>query len=274
MNPSPTFSLLAPRLPIFGCPVYDLTWDGALSFVNELASLPMGQTHITFLNANNANIMLSDRSFRDVLGRSVVLPDGVGLDIASHMLNGEKFVANLNGTDFVPALLTYMVTPRRIGLIGGSPEVLEAATAGFQRHAPWHRFVPISDGFFDKENSSEVLAALDAEKLDILLVGMGTPLQEKWVDRNIQTRHARVVMSVGALFDFASGRVPRAPSVLRSLRVEWAYRLWLEPERLWRRYILGIPVFLYNVLRYKLSERNAAGGKSTRPQHPARGGKA
>ncbi len=273
MNPSPTFALLAPRLPIFGCSVYDLNWDGALSFVNELANLPIGQAHVTFLNANNANIMLADREFREVLGRSIVLPDGVGLDIASHLLNGEKFVANLNGTDFVPALLTYMVTPRRIGLIGGSPEVLAAATAGFQRHAPWHRFIPVSDGFFDKGDCAEVLAALDAAELDILLVGMGTPLQEKWVDSNIRPEHARVVMSVGALFDFASGRVPRAPSWLRSIRAEWAYRLWLEPERLWRRYILGIPVFLYHVLRHKLSERKDLPGGSDR-RHPAGGTKA
>ncbi len=85
---------------------------------------------------------------------------------------------------------------------------------------------------------------------------MGTPLQEKWAYHNVRADHARVVLTVGALFDFVSGTIPRAPRMARAMRLEWAYRLVQEPARLWRRYMVGIPVFLYYVLQYRFSRRD------------------
>lgn len=96
-----------------------------------------------------------------------------------------------------------------------------------------------------------ILDRLAEAEIDILLVAMGTPLQEKWIEQHINQSHARVVFGVGALFDFVSGTVPRAPVWMRKLRCEWIYRLTREPSRLWRRYIVGIPVFLLHVLRFK-----------------------
>ncbi|MFB2603093.1 WecB/TagA/CpsF family glycosyltransferase, partial [Rhizobium phaseoli] len=186
---------------------------------------------------------------------NLVLPDGIGLNIASQIAHGSPFPANLNGTDFVPAFLTFMEAPRRIGLIGGTRAVVEAAAENFRKHTPWHEFVVISDGFFDKVDSSDVTEEIERQKLDILIVGMGTPLQEKWVHDNIRADHARLVLTVGALFDFVSGAVPRAPKTVRMMRLEWAYRLIQEPARLWRRYIVGIPVFLFHVLRYRFRRR-------------------
>lgn len=252
MNSPAALQLPAPRMPLFGMPIYDLTWDSALSFVNELVALPIGQTHMAFINANNANVMMTDPDYRSALSRTLLLPDGIGVDIASRVLNGEKFLANLNGTDFVPAMLTYMDGPRRIGLIGGKPDVLKAAAENFRRHAPWHEFIEISDGFFDKADCAKILQDLEHARLDILLVAMGTPLQEIWIDRNIRPEHARLVLGVGALFDFISGRVPRAPGWMRRVRCEWVYRLWREPQRLWYRYVIGIPVFLAHVVRFKV----------------------
>ncbi|NKN34801.1 WecB/TagA/CpsF family glycosyltransferase [Agrobacterium sp. a22-2] len=258
MNIVPAFTLIAPRRAILGLPVFDLPWDGALSFVNELASLPDGQTQIAFLNANNANIMLADAEYREVLDRQVVLPDGFGIDLASGVLHGRTFTANLNGTDFVPALLTYMESRKRVGLIGGRKAVLAAATEQFRKHAPWHDFIEISDGFFSEGETADVLDRIEKADLDILLVGMGTPLQEKWMAHTIRPEHARLVIGVGALFDFISGTVPRAPNWVRRFRCEWLYRLTREPDRLWRRYLIGIPVFLTYIVLFRLGLRKAA----------------
>lgn len=191
---------------IFDLPVCDLDWDDALTFVNELASLPVGQTSISFVNAHNMLVMLRDETYRSVLERNLVLPDGIGLDIASRVAHGEPFPANLNGTDFVPALLTFMEKPKRIGLLGGKRSVVEQAAEKFRRHAPWHQFVVVSDGFFDPARSSVVTAEISRQKIDVLIVGMGTPLQEKWVAEHVGPQHARLVLTVGALFDFISRR--------------------------------------------------------------------
>lgn len=241
---------------IFGIPVYDLSWQCALSMIGTFAALPIGQVQVSFLNANNANILHRDQKYRDILREHVVLPDGFGMDIASLALNGRAFTANLNGTDFVPALLTYLSKPMRIGLIGGRADVLDAATESFRRHAPWHEFIPVSDGYFEKTDQASTIDRLSDLKLDVLIVGMGTPLQENWIHANITAEHARLVLGVGALFDFVSGHVARAPLWVRRLRCEWAFRLVNEPARLWRRYIVGIPVFLWRVFRYRKQARS------------------
>lgn len=255
MNLIANFAVLASRRTIFDVPVCDLGWDDALVFINELASFPVGQTVISFVNAHNMLMTLRDSEYRDILLQNLVLPDGIGLNIASKIAHGAPFPANLNGTDFVPAFLTYMENPRRVGLIGGRREVVEKAAANFRKHAPWHEFIVISDGYFDKENPTELIDEVERQDLDILIIGMGTPLQEKWAHHHIRADHARLVLTVGALFDFISEVVPRAPETVRMMRLEWAYRMLQEPARLWRRYVLGIPVFLFYVMQYRFNRR-------------------
>lgn len=244
-------------LPILGMPVRDLGWNQALALLERKLVSRDGFTHIAFLNANNANVMVSDPEYRDVLRRCLVLPDGIGVDVAAHFLHGGRFTANLNGTDFVPAALTFISKPLRVGLLGARSEVLQSAAVNFRKHTPWHEFVEISDGYFDRADPALILKRIEMAGIDLLLVAMGTPLQEKWVDRHLTAEHARVVISVGALLDFVSGRVSRAPGWVRRLRSEWLFRLWLEPSRLWRRYVLGIPVFLGHVVRHRLREPRA-----------------
>lgn len=243
------------RRSILGLDVCCFDYGDALSFANEMASLPIGQTVISFLNANNANLMVGDEVYRDILSRQIVLPDGVGVDIASALVYGTKFPANLNGTDFVPAMLTYMDKPKRVGLLGAKPGVVEQAAEKFKAHAPWHEFVVISHGYFDQSQSEAVAARVKSEKIDILLVALGSPQQEKWVDKYLGSNHTRLVLCVGALFDFASQTVPRAPKIMRRMRIEWLFRFAIEPTRLWRRYILGNPLFLARALSQAISTR-------------------
>ncbi|MGF6172722.1 WecB/TagA/CpsF family glycosyltransferase [Ensifer sp. 4252] len=240
---------------ILGMPVVDLGWANAFALASDAVSRGSGQVSLAFLNANNANLMLKDTEYRDVLRRQIVFPDGHGVDIASYLFHGRMFPANLNGTDFVPALLTYLERPVRVAMIGARPDVLARAAENFRRHAPWHEFLPVSDGFFDRNRSREILADVRALRADILLVAMGSPMQEKWVDTYVGPQDARLVITVGALFDFVAQEFPRAPKLLRKLRLEWFYRLALEPKRMWRRYVLGNPLFLLHVFLHKLTGR-------------------
>ena len=86
---------------------------------------------------------------------------------------------------------------------------------------------------------------------------MGVPRQEYWIDC-LDERHATVAMGVGALFDFISGAVPRAPDWMRNARLEWLFRLIIEPRRLWQRYVVGNPVFLWHIFRERLGRRGRA----------------
>ena len=245
-----------PRCDILDIQVSRLDWSDALMQVNDSLNAD-GQTVVAFLNANNANIAMRNPAFRQALSNCIVLPDGVGVDIAAKTLHGSAFPANLNGTDFIPALLTYITRPLKVAMIGARPDVLQKAVEGFSSKLPWHEFIAISDGYFDKDDCKTVLSRLADAKPDVVLVAMGSPVQELWIQENIKPEHGKLVFSVGALFDFVSETVPRAPLIVRKLRCEWIYRLIQEPQRMWRRYILGNPLFLFYVLRYKILGRNA-----------------
>ncbi|WP_275788923.1 WecB/TagA/CpsF family glycosyltransferase [Pararhizobium gei] len=258
MNIQTPAPIAASQRLIFNLPVCDFDWADAFAFAERTVSRGVGQTIVSFLNANNANLMMRDPEYRAVLSRHLVLPDGHGVDIASWLFHGDRFPANLNGTDFVPALMTYLTTPRRIAMIGARPDTLYRAAENFREHAPWHEFITVADGYLDDARSREAMARVRAFQPDILLVAMGSPKQEKWIDRYVGPGHARLVISVGALFDFVAGGIPRASPTIRRLRLEWLYRLVLEPRRLWRRYILGNPLFIYHVLRHKFGRRAPA----------------
>ncbi|TDH39414.1 glycosyltransferase [Pseudohoeflea suaedae] len=239
---------------VLGMRVTAFGWEDALQVLDSGLRPGCKQRIVNFLNANNANIAYGNAGYREALAASdMLLPDGIGMDIAAKAIAGEAFPANLNGTDFIPALLLHIDRPLRVALIGGSAAAVEQAAINFKKLAPWHEFRAISDGYFGEEGSERVKQDLAAFAPDFTLVAMGSPLQELWIKSNIGPEHGRLVMGVGALFDFVSGQVRRAPQWVRDLRFEWVFRLLVEPGRLWHRYIVGNPLFIYRVFRYRLT---------------------
>ena len=211
-------------------------------------------TKVGFLNAHNANLACTDPQFAKALSDFLILSDGVGVDIAAKLLYGEPFPANLNGTDFIPAFLAAEPRPLTIALARHQARQRRGSRRKTSAElAPHHRFVVIHDGYFNAAEEPLILERIEALRPDILLVAMGVPRQEFWIAKNITPRHCTLPMAVGALLDFLSGTVPRAPAWMRRLRLEWVFRLIIEPGRLWRRYILGNPAFLARVVRQKLS---------------------
>ncbi|TCD16570.1 WecB/TagA/CpsF family glycosyltransferase [Oricola cellulosilytica] len=240
-----------PAREIVGVEVRDFTREEALDFVHERIAASR-YTPITFLNAHNANVAETDPAFREALDGFTVLSDGIGVDIAARILHGQRFRANLNGTDFVPDLLRAAPDRLRVGLFGGKPGVAARAATRFHEIAPRHEYRVLQHGYVDPIQEAEVLNALEAWRPDILLVALGVPKQELWIAQRIDERHCIVPLGIGALFDLVTGTVPRAPRWIRAIRMEWMYRLTREPGRLWKRYLVGNPVFLARVLRQKM----------------------
>lgn len=242
---------------ILGIRVASLRRDEAISLLSRLLR-EKTFTKVSFLNAHNANIACSDKEFAAALDDFLVLADGIGVDIAARWLYGTTFPDNLNGTDFVPALLGAAERPLTVALLGAKRANAERAAERLGELAPQHRFVVVHDGFFTPAEEPGIVAAIGALNPDILLVAMGVPRQELWIARNLGSQHCTLPIAVGALLDFLSGHVPRAPLWMRRLRLEWLFRLLHEPGRLWRRYIVGNPLFLFRVLRQKLGEPGGA----------------
>ncbi len=121
--------------------------------------------------------------------------------------------------------------------------------ATLQKAGVRHDYRVISDGYFKPANLDAILARLKDFHPDILLVAMGVPRQEFFIDAHITGEHCTIASGVGALFDLRTGRVQRAPQWMRKLRMEWVYRLLQEPQRLAKRYLLGNPAFLWRVAK-------------------------
>ncbi|UVK43717.1 WecB/TagA/CpsF family glycosyltransferase [Mesorhizobium sp. AR07] len=244
---------------ILGIPVLAIRWDDAISLLNRLIA-ERRFTKVSFLNAHNANIAYTEPVFAEALDDFLILPDGIGVDLAAKLLYGTPFPDNLNGTDFVPAFLQASTAPLTVGLLGATRANAEAASVKLAALAVQHRFVVIHDGFFSAAEEAGVIDRIEDLRPDVLLVAMGVPRQELWIARHIDARHCTLPIAVGALLDFLSGAVPRAPLWMRQLRLEWLFRLAVEPSRLWRRYVVGNPLFLLRVVRQKFSRGTVSAG--------------
>lgn len=259
MNASamPADAEVLPRREILGILVASLRRRDAMDFLIRL--IDEGRfTRVAFLNAHSANVAARNERFALLLRNFLVLPDGIGVDLASKLLHGAPFPDNLNGTDFIPALLVSVEEPLLVAMVGSTLENAERAAETLQQLAPQHRFIVVRDGYFSAEEESGILAELARLHPDVLLVAMGVPRQELWIADKLDAQHCTLAIGVGALLDFLSGAVPRAPDWVRKVRMEWAFRLLLEPKRLFRRYVLGNPVFLARVTRERLSRRIAS----------------
>ena len=213
---------------------------------------------IAFLNAHCANICARDAGYRDAMESAhAVLADGSGISLALR-LKGQRLAANLNGTDLIPALCQRMAKSQHsIFLLGGRPGVAEAAAAALRSAAPGLRIAGTHHGFFGEAGEGAVIQAINASGADVVLVAMGVPSQDIWLHRNAARLSATLTFGVGGLFDFLSGRIPRAPQWLRNAGLEWSYRLYQEPGRMWRRYILGNPAFVARAALDALPNRSA-----------------
>lgn len=230
---------------ILGVPVLAATPDEAAAALDLALSPDMSHVRpvlVAFLNAHISNLAAENAEFAAVMRKALVLNDGVGVDIASRLLHGAPFPANLNGTDFVPFYLAATRLSLRIQVVGAAGDVARRAMAELARIAPQHSYVGARDGYFT--DGAGVAADILAARPDLVLVGMGSPRQELWAARHVAVPGGAAAFCVGGLLDFIAGEKPRAPALMRRLRLEWVYRLLLEPRRMWRRYLPGNAAFM------------------------------
>lgn len=238
---------------LLGVPILQATTVEALLLIEQFMQ-DAPPALVAFANAHTLNLASSDASYRKVLQQATaVLNDGTGLALAAR-LHGKRFPENLNGTDFTPALL-HLSAERgwRVFLLGAAPGVAEDAAQRLQRSVPGLTIAGWHHGFFGRAEDDQISIAIRAAAADVVLVGMGNPLQEQWLAANLPATGARLGLAVGAFLDFTAQRVPRAPVWMRSLGIEWIWRLAHEPRRLWRRYVVGNPIFLWRAARDRIA---------------------
>jgi N-acetylglucosaminyldiphosphoundecaprenol N-acetyl-beta-D-mannosaminyltransferase len=142
---------------------------------------------------------------------------------------------------------------------GGSgrtkPGVTDAVCEWIRAIYPLTKICGSHHGYFEPENEEIILKHIASSGAEVLLVAFGAPLQDMWIDKNLTKTGVKVAMGVGGLFDFYSGRIPRAPQWLREIGGEWLYRFYQETKRRWKRYFVGNFVFLYRVGKEKFRHK-------------------
>lgn len=210
------------------------------------------KTTVYFLNAHCYNIAQKDFEYRNIINQAdFLLNDGIGIMLGARMF-GVQLKENLNGTDFIPELLKLASEKRYTAyLLGAGNGVAGKAADKLRATIPGIRIVGSRSGYFSKKANEEIVREINQLAPDILIVGRGVPIQEKWIYDNKESLKATIILGVGAYIDFASGRIPRAPLFMRRLKMEWVYRLLLEPRRMWKRYLIGNILFFYYLMKNK-----------------------
>lgn len=242
-------------IEILGIPIACLDVGEAVSVIERLVTGPPAV--VAHVNAHTLNLAYSNPRYAEVLRRAdLVLNDGKGVMLAAR-INGQRFPADLNGNRLTPLLLRRAAEHGwRVFFLGARPGVARQAAEKLQDRIEGLNVVGTRDGFFKDED--EVIEDIRSSQAQLVLVGMGNPLQEQFLDRCLARTGAGIGIGVGAFFDFTVGRTPRAPGWMSRAGIEWVHRLAQEPRRLWRRYIIGNPQFLFRTLNERFDRKRAS----------------
>ena len=244
--------------PILGVNVavssYEIVTQHSLVWAQERQSraLIFANVHVVMEAANNPAFL------RRLNSADMISPDGMPLVWVLRSL-GESGAQRVYGPDAMLAMLVGAENAGvSVGFYGGSPEVLDSLLASVRLRHPnldivFHESPPFRA--LTPEEQTAALNRIVSSEARVLFVGLGCPKQENWVIEHLGRVHA-VMFAVGAAFDFLAGTKPQAPRWMMRSGLEWTFRFAVEPRRLWRRYIINNPRFIWKVCLQFLGVRN------------------
>ena len=250
--------MISKKIDILGVDVHPCTVQ---ELHQEIKTLIDNNAHALILNVNVhcINLAYEQPWLRDFLNTAHVnFCDGAGVILGAQIL-GEKIPERITYAEWIWKIAEFSKANQfSFFFLGAKPGVAERAAARLQQRYPNLQIVGIQHGYFDKTpNSPEntaVIQKINAAKPNILLLGFGMPLQERWLMENWEKIDANIALTGGAVFDYVSGELRRAPKWVTDSGFEWLGRLFIEPRRLWRRYLFGNPTFMWRIVRYRIAE--------------------
>ena len=250
--------LASRRAEFLGAPLHLVTMAETLDLADEAMTLrkPMHHTvvNVAKLVAMQKNTELHD----DVTSADLINIDGAGVMWGARLL-GIAVPERVAGVDIMENLFRLCAERGfRPYLLGAEPHVLAAVIERLAREYPTLEIAGWHDGYFRPEQEAEVIDGINASGADCLFVAMPTPRKERFLKKHRNRLLPNFVMGVGGSFDVYGGKVSRAPRLVQAIGLEWLYRVWQEPRRLWRRYYetnTAYVVLLWRALRSRRQAR-------------------
>jgi len=234
---------------ILGIPLTALTLADIPQVVVSLIQ-SSGKKTFFYVNAHCLNLANQDKEYKKILQQaSLVYSGGIGPILASKIL-GRPLLERTPTPDFI--FDVFLIAQQKnwsVYLLGTKKGSLQKTVNKLQKKFPELKIVGYHHGFFNAQEEKEIMKEINLKKPTMVIVGMGTPKQEKWIADHKNKLDTKVLWVVGALFDVISGELPRAPVFWQKLGLEWAYRLYQEPTRLWKRYTIGNLEFAWRVAK-------------------------
>ena len=229
---------------LFGSRVDPLTMEESVDRAERLIASGRRCHHVC-INAAKVVAMQSDAHLRGVIeGADMVNVDGQSVVWASRLL-GSTIPERVAGIDFMDALLARAaIRGWRVFFLGGSDDVVRAATAALVARHPGLQVVGSRSGYWKPHGEEAVVREIAATKPDLVFVGLPTPRKEYFVASHLEALDAGLIVGVGGSFDVLAGLVERAPLWMQRAGLEWFHRLLQEPGRMWKRYLIGNSKFL------------------------------
>ncbi|MGJ3237457.1 MAG: WecB/TagA/CpsF family glycosyltransferase [Anaerolineae bacterium] len=235
------------RVQILGLPVDKISYRQWMNLIDQWVQDSTRPHHVCTINPEFMMMAQHDPIFANILRRAdLCVPDGVGVLWASRYL-GDPIKQRVTGSDGVPRIAEEAAARGwKLFLLGAGAGIAEQTAQILSKQYEGLQVVGTYAGSPSAEEEADIVARINASGADILLVAYGAPKQEKWIARNIPRLRVKMVMGVGGTFDFIVGKVPRAPQWMRDYHLEWLYRLYKEPRRIWR--MTRLPRFVMAVL--------------------------
>ncbi len=229
---------------------------------DALSSLPSGKLLINTVNAHSFNTAQKDSLFADALKNGdVLIPDGASIIGACKFLKAKsRPKERIAGWDLFEFEMNKLnETGGKVMFMGSSEKVLSKIVDKAATVYPNLKVVTYSPPYkseFSDEDNEAIINAINSADPDLLWIGMTAPKQEKWIYSHWDKLNIHChVGTIGAVFDFFAGTSERAPEWWQKHSLEWLYRLFVEPKRMWRRYLIGNPLFIWNILKEKFSKK-------------------
>ncbi|MGJ8642801.1 MAG: WecB/TagA/CpsF family glycosyltransferase [Luteolibacter sp.] len=245
-------------IPVIGLPVAATDYRGAVAWALESAHKADRTYAVAAANTHVAALARSDAEFADSMAKfDLITPDGMPLlwTVNAQLSESEKLKDRVYG----PTLMLETISATnhsgsgfRHFLLGGKPETLEKLTARFSKDFPDSEISGTLSppfGSWSAEETEDIFSKIRDSRANLVWVGLGCPKQEHWIAKNKHLLPPAVYFGIGAAFAFHAGEVKQAPPALQKAGLEWAYRLFREPRRLFKRYFTYNSLFLFHTLR-------------------------